>query len=268
MRHLMAAVLALTVMAPVMVSAQSDTDAPEDGIASGPEGSASELFFTVEELREEVRRLRGSIEEVTHRLDEFKRRSRERYVDLDQRLVDLSNRVSELEGGDDASDSGSSQQNGDSTASGDGKDSGSKQGDGGADYRQPDEAESKAYASIQYLIQEKKDYEAAIDEIYEFIDKYPEGDLTINAYYWLGELYLSLESYEQARQAFTIVTSKHGEHRKAPDALFKLAVAHDRAGNSDRAAEILDQLSSRYPDSRSAALGREYRMERKKEPSS
>lgn len=216
-------------------------------------GSAGELYFLVEELRTEIQHLRDQIEKTSHQVERLKKQARERYIDLDERLVDLDARLSELEAS--SKDSGNKEDTGNASSNSGGS------GQQTRSYRQPDKAEREAYASIQYLIQEEKDYEAAIDELYSFLEEYPEGDLSVNAYYWLGELYLSLEKYEQAQQAFTIVTSRHGSHRKAPDALFKLAVAHDRAGNSDKARQILDQLRERYPESEAAALGREYRSE-------
>lgn len=257
-RYLLTSVAAVALLFTGSVAAQSDDDAPVVGSGSGSTGSSSgELFFMVEELREEIRQLRGSIEETRHELDRLNRQSRERYVDLDERLVDLNSRVAELE---DASENDSS--GGSSSSSDDGASDGSSGKEKvKASYRQPDEEEREDYASIQNLIQNDKDFDAAINEIYEFLDEYPEGDLTVNAYYWLGELYLSQESYEQARQAFTIVTSRHQSHRKAPDALFKLAVTHKRADNPDKARKALDRLESEYPETESAAKGRQYRSE-------
>ncbi|XOZ34617.1 tol-pal system protein YbgF [Halomonadaceae bacterium KBTZ08] len=257
-RPLLAAglILAATGVVPAAAQSQEDNAAlVSDNEAKRSSGSGSgELFFLVEELRAEIQHLRDQIETTSHEVQRLKKQARERYIDLDERLVDLDSRLSELEGASEPS----------SDSNGGGDSSGSSNGESGEEstsYRQPDEAEREAYASIQYLIQEEQNYEAAIDELYSFLEKYPEGDLSVNAYYWLGELYLSQEKYEQAQQAFTIVTSRHGSHRKAPDALFKLAVAHDRAGNSDKAREILDQLRDRYPESEATALGREYRSE-------
>ena len=257
MRYLLTPVLAAVLLLPATLPAQSDGDAPLVSSDSGNAGSSSaELFFMVEELREEIRQLRGQIEETNHELDRLNRQSRQRYVDLDQRLVDLSSRVAQIE---DASDSaGSGNQGSGSDDAGSGDSSGQQ---ASVSYRQPGEQERKDYASIQNLIHNEKDFDAAIDEVYQFLDEYPEGDLTVNAYYWLGELYLSQESYEQARQAFTIVTSRHQSHRKAPDALFKLAVTHDRAGNQAKAKDALERLQSEYPETESAAKGRQYRSE-------
>ena len=256
MRNLLAAGLILTMAGSIPAIAQDEGDAPlvsgKDAESSGG-SSGGELFFMVEDLRAEVEQLRGQIEETSHQLQRLRKQARERYIDLDERLVDLDSRLSELEQ--------SSQPSEESDSKGSDNSEETDASEASSSYREPGEAEREAYASIQYLIQEEQDYEAAIDEIYSFLEAHPEGDLSVNAYYWLGELYLSQEKYAQAQQAFTIVTSRHGSHRKAPDALFKLAVSHDRAGNSEQARKVLDQLGNRYPESEAAALGREYRNE-------
>lgn len=256
MRYLLTPVLAAALMFPATLPAQSDGDASRGGSGAGAAGSSSsELFFMVEELRKEIRELRGQIEKTSHELDRLNRQSRQRYVDLDQRLVDLSSRVAKLEdaSGNAGPANGNSGSGGDAGSSADAQES--------VSYRQPGEEERQDYAAIQNLIQNEKDFDAAINEIYRFLDKYPEGDLTVNAYYWLGELYLSQGSYEQARQAFTIVTSRHQSHRKAPDALYKLAVTHNRAGDPGKAKDALERLQSQYPETESAAKGRQYRSE-------
>ncbi|MEQ6884621.1 tol-pal system protein YbgF [Salicola sp. Rm-C-2C1-2] len=261
MRNLLAAGLILTMAGTIPAIAQDEGDAPlVSGNDAGPPGGSSggELFFMVEDLRAEVEHLRGQIEETSHQLQRLRKQARERYIDLDERLVDLDSRLSELEESSEGSSSSDKISDSGNSSDSDEKKDGSGEP---ASYRQPDKVEREAYASIQYLIQEEQDYEAAIDEIYSFLEEYPEGDLSVNAYYWLGELYLSQGKYEQAQQAFTIVTSRHASHRKAPDALFKRAVAHDRADNTEQARKVLDQLEERYPESKASALGREYRNE-------
>lgn len=237
-------------------SAEDDAPVMADGGGSGG-ASAGELFFLVEELRTEVRQLRGQLEETQHQLERQNRQGRERYVDLDERLMELNSRMATVEDGKTASPSGDSGGSGQEVEQIEPV-SGSVEL-GSVDYRQPDEAEREAYASVQYLIQEEGDFDTAVDELYDFIDEYPEGDLTVNAYYWLGELYLAQESYDQARQAFTIVTSRHETHRKAPDALFKLAITRHRDGDDEAASDALDRLQSRYADTEAAALGKAYR---------
>ncbi|MBS3805525.1 MAG: tol-pal system protein YbgF, partial [Oleiphilaceae bacterium] len=126
------------------------------------------------------------------------------------------------------------------------------------DYRAPTEKERDAYQAIQTLIREDKDYDAAIDGIYDFLSEYPEGDLTVNAYYWLGEVYLVKPQLEQAKQAFTIVATRYPDHRKAPDAAYKLGVSYDRLDEKQKAEAQMRSVVQDYPQTKAAELARTY----------
>ncbi|MBK1849874.1 MULTISPECIES: tol-pal system protein YbgF [unclassified Marinobacter] len=205
--------------------------------------ATSELFYMIQQLQSEVRRLQGESEEQRHLIKRLQDQGRDRYIDLDQRILDLSEKVSAQPPA-----------------------AGSTVGDAGAskrateirEYRQPDAEERKAYKVIQDLIHSQKKYDEAISRIYEFLDKYPEGDLTVNAYYWLGEVYLVKPQLEQARQAFSIVATRYGDHRKAPDAGYKLGVALDRLDKKSEARRQMEQVVSDYPESSAAGLARKY----------
>ncbi|MDX1588921.1 MAG: tol-pal system protein YbgF [Oleiphilaceae bacterium] len=221
--------------------------------------SSGELFFVIQELRQQVRQLQGQVEEQTHKIDQLSRQGRERYVDLDERILELGERLTRLE---DRAAQGGSGSGGAALPQGGSDDSvaGTVSGDSGQkkrDYRQPDEQERKDYAAIQKLIQEERDYDGALDALFEFVDKYPEGDLTVNAYYWLGEVYLARENPDQARQAFSIVVSRYDDHRKAPDALYKLAVAQQQRGEKEEARKALQQVLDRYPEASVRSKARE-----------
>ena len=86
----------------------------------------------------------------------------------------------------------------------------------------------------------------------------PEGDLTVNAYYWLGEVYLVKPQLEQAKQAFTIVATRFADHRKAPDAVYKLGVTHDRLGEKEQARRSMQTVIDDYPSSSAADLARKF----------
>lgn len=205
--------------------------------------ATSELFYMVQQLQSEVRRLQGESEEQRHLIKRLQDQGRDRYIDLDQRILDLSEKVSAQP-----------------------QAAGPIVGDVGAgkrateirEYRQPDAEERKAYKVIQDLIHSQKKHDEAISRIYEFLDKYPEGDLTVNAYYWLGEVYLVKPQLEQARQAFSIVATRYGDHRKAPDAGYKLGVALDRLDKKSEARRQMEQVVSDYPESSAAGLARKY----------
>ncbi|MGO1502686.1 MAG: tol-pal system protein YbgF [Marinobacter sp.] len=205
--------------------------------------ATSELFYMIQQLQGEVRRLQGESEEQQHLIKRLQDQGRDRYIDLDQRILDLSEKAS-------AGPQSSKASNDDA-----GKDKSAAQI---REYRQPEPEERKTYRAIQDLIHKQKKYDEAISRLYEFIDKYPEGDLTVNAYYWLGEVYLAKPQLKQARQAFSIVSTRYGDHRKAPDAVYKLGVTLDRLDEKTEARSQMEQVVNDYPKSDAARLAKKF----------
>ncbi|WP_417566883.1 tol-pal system protein YbgF [Marinobacter sp.] len=220
--------------------AQSAQDAQRSGNNSQ---ATAELFYMIQQLQGEVRRLQGEVEEQRHLINRLQEQGRDRYIDLDQRILDLSEKLSSQPAPETSAGSNSAA---------------SSSAPAVKEYRQPGPEERKAYEQIQDLIRNQKKYDEAISRIYEFIDKYPEGDLTVNAYYWLGEVYLVKPQLEQAKQAFTIVATRFSDHRKAPDALYKLGVTHDRLGEKAEAQRRMKMVIEDYPASSAANLAKKY----------
>ncbi len=250
-KQLMAAVLIpLGLGLAGVAHAQSSTPAFQNNSSeaqrkAGNNQATAELFYMIQQLQREVRDLRGQVEEQQHQISRLQQQGRDRYVDLDQRILELSKAVE--------SGASAAQQ---PTAAGASADSGRLKP--ARVYRSPEPEEQKTYNDIIDLIRNKKDYDTAITRLYEFVDTYPEGDLTVNAYYWLGEVYLAKPQLEQARQAFTIVATRYSDHRKAPDAVYKLGVTLDRLGEKDEARRRMTSVVEQYPDSGAAELAKKY----------
>ncbi|MCG7199423.1 tol-pal system protein YbgF [Marinobacter pelagius] len=236
---LMLVPLALAQVGPVQ--AQSSTSAQR---SSAGNQATAELFYMIQQLQQEVRRLQGQVEEQQHMITRLQEQGRDRYIDLDQRILDLSEKMASKPEPATASPSPSG--------------GGDTQAVETREYRQPGPEERKAYNEIQDLIRNQKAYDEAITRLYEFIDKYPEGDLTVNAYYWLGEVYLVKPQLEQAKQAFTIVATRFPDHRKAPDAVYKLGVTLDRLGESEEARRRMQSVLDDYPNSGAAELAKKF----------
>ncbi len=212
---------------------------------AGNSQANAELFYMIQQLQGEIRRLQGRVEEQQNAIDRLTKQARDRYIDLDQRILKLSEKVAEapVDSNQGTSDSASGADN-----------SGVKT----KVYRQPSDKERSEYQKIQTLIHQQKKYDQAINGLYDFIDEYKEGDLTVNAYYWLGEVYLVEGQLEQARQAFTIVATRYGDHRKAPDAVYKLGVTLDRQGNKEQARSRMETVVKDYPGTSAAKLAQKY----------
>lgn len=230
------------------VSAQSSTPAFQN-VASeaqrkaGNSQATAELFYMIQQLQGDVRRLQGKVEEQQYEIRKLQQQGRDRYVDLDQRILDLSKTLEEK--------ASSSREDASKATTSSAKPEVRK-------YRAPDAEERKTYNQIIDLIRNQKAYDEAITQLYEFVDQYPEGDLTVNAYYWLGEVYLAKPQLEQAKQAFTIVATRYDDHRKAADAVYKLGVTLDKLGEKDEAKRRMQMVVDHYPDSSAANLARKF----------
>ncbi|MEX2474870.1 tol-pal system protein YbgF [Marinobacter sp.] len=232
--------------------AQSATPVFQDNASearknAGNSQANAELFYMIQQLQGEIRRLQGEVEEQRNLINRLTRQSRDRYIDLDQRILGLSEKVAS--GGGSATPSAANLPS-----------SGSEplQRPVTKVYRQPEREERQAYEQIQDLIHKDKNYDEAISQIYDFVDEYPEGDLSVNAYYWLGEVYLVKPQLEQAKQAFTIVATRYADHRKAPDAVYKLGVTLDRLDEKAEAEGRMESVVRNYPDSNAAKLAQKY----------
>ncbi|KAA1175010.1 tol-pal system protein YbgF [Marinobacter salinexigens] len=247
-KHLMATVVfPLALGQAGLALAQSSTPAYQNNASEAQRKANSsqataELFYMIQQLQGDVRRLQGQVEEQRHLIKQLQEQGRDRYIDLDQRILDLSEKVSAQPEAPAQANSGEA-----ATPVAISK-----------EYRQPDAKERKEYEQIQDLIRNQKKYDEAISRIYEFLDTYPDGDLTVNAYYWLGEVYLVKPQLEQAKQAFTIVATRFPDHRKAPDAVYKLGITLDQLGEKDEARRRMEQVVGSYPQSSAAKLAQKF----------
>lgn len=84
-----------------------------------------------------------------------------------------------------------------------------------------------------------------------------QGDLADNALFWIGETYFAAKDYVNAMRFYSRVTSEYAEENKAPDAMLKTALAHERTGDLALAKRTLQQVIARYPYSSSASTAKQ-----------
>jgi tol-pal system protein YbgF len=84
-------------------------------------------------------------------------------------------------------------------------------------------------------------------------DSDPAGDLADNALFWIGETYFAAGDYTNATRFYNRVVNEFSEENKAPDALFKIALAQERTGDLSLARKTLQQVIERYPYSSPAS---------------
>ncbi len=224
----------------------SGDDVARDGLMS--------LYMEVQTLKDEVRRLQGLFEEQKYRVDRLLKEQRDRYIDIDRRLLELSRAGTTAP----PTVQDPSPQNRPIT-------------DAATD--EPDER--AAYAQAIALVEDARGasgverttlFEAAIQRFATFLNEYPNGVLTPNAFYWMGELYLATDNTELARQNFRQLESLYPEHAKAADALYKLGVVYHRLGDTSAALRYLERVTNEFPNADSADLASAYAAELRASP--
>jgi tol-pal system protein YbgF len=227
-----------------------------------------DMMVRLEELQKDVQELRGSVEVQTHDLEGIKQRQRDLYLDIDRRLRQLE--VAAGKGSTDASAGAAPAPRGNTPPAAAGGASapisamttapppGGQSGDNAA---QPDEteqnvdslAEQSAYQSAFNNLKEGR-YEEAINEFGKFLSRYPHGQFSSNAQYWLGEANYVTRKFPAAVEEFNKVLVSYPESNKVPDAMLKLGFSYYELSDWEKANSILDKLVENYPASTAAQL--------------
>jgi tol-pal system protein YbgF len=203
-----------------------------------------DLLNQVTTLKSEVQALRAQIEELQHQQQQADEAGRNQYLDLDGRL-------NRLEGGTVAAPP-------------------TPAGTGAAVAPPPPAAAPRAPAAgapaaapppapVAAGDAERAAYEAAFDRLkagrydesarafQQFLGQFPDGALTPNAVYWLGESYYATQNYELAAQQFRSLLERFPAHDKAAGAMLKLALSQYGMGQQDAAEATLAQVVRSYP---------------------
>ena len=97
-----------------------------------------------------------------------------------------------------------------------------------------------------------------------FVEMYPEHNLTENAFYWLGEVYLVQGKTENAIIAFKDGLTAFPEGPRASGNLLKMGDSFMKIGQKHHARSAWNKLMKDYPDSSEAAKARTRLMKREK----
>lgn len=223
--------------APVSVQSAS-TRAPQRQPITNVRANAAnpaDLLYQLELLQQEVQSLRGIVEEQEYQIKQMREEQKDRYLDLDRRISALN-----------AGASHSGAVNGKSTPG--------IESPLPAHTRQPSGiGEKAAYQAAFDLIRNKR-YDDAIAAFSTFVQDYPRGDYTGNAFYWLGEVQLVKANYQNALTAFGSLLDRYPNHRKVPDAKYKLGKVYRELGDKDKARRILQEVVNQHSGTSAAKL--------------
>lgn len=248
-----------------------------------PEGN--ELLLTLynqmEALQQEIQTLRGMVEEQANQLRRMQTEQRDRYLDVDRRLSELSGataaslpgapELGALPGANPGITPGlppAATVRSPPIASSPGQATvstptpGNLAPDAGAattqtpappaDLTRADAqlGERELYSSALNMLLERKpeNYPESIRMFRSYIERFPQGRLLTNAYYWLGEALILVEQYNEARDVFTLLVTNYPDDPKAAGAMLKRGEVYQRMGDRAAAEQDWRDVSTRYPE--------------------
>lgn len=226
------------VVAATMSSAEQALDARLTKIEKLLEGQTlTDMFLRLQQLQQEVQKLRGELEVQANEINGLKQRQRELYLDIDKRIKDIEANVRAAPPG-----------------------MGAAPGPAPGFTGSP-EQERAAYQQAFDKLKEGR-YDEAITLFRSLLANYPNGKLSDNAQYWLGEANYVTRRYREAVDEFSKVINNYPQSQKLSDALLKLGFSYYELGEWAKARESLEQVVSRFPQSAAAnmANGRLQRM--------
>lgn len=113
----------------------------------------------------------------------------------------------------------------------------------------PQETAEQLYQRALDMIRKEQRFAAGRQLLDDFVTKYPQHDLYVNALYWSGEALYGESKYELSILQLQDVISKYSNHPKAAAAMLKQALAFNALGDGDNARTTMQKLIDDYPDS-------------------
>jgi tol-pal system protein YbgF len=93
----------------------------------------------------------------------------------------------------------------------------------------------------------QKDYASAEQTFRDFLQRYPSDRLAGDANYWLGESLFNRRQYQDAAEAYLVVTTNHETTPRAPDALLRLGQSLAAIRQKEMACASFAQIGRKYP---------------------
>lgn len=184
-----------------------------------------EMNMQLVELQKEVKELRGILEEHDYKLQQIQERQRDLYRDIESRLSGQPPKQSQNQVSNSNLDTSSAKID-------------SKRTTYSNDERTEFEAAFKMVRS--------KEYSKAVQSFEVFLHKYPSGDYSDNARFWVGQVYFAQREFDRAERQFNLLKTQYPQSSKLSSAMLKLADIKVRQKKWDEAKAIYNEVLTKY----------------------
>jgi tol-pal system protein YbgF len=108
-----------------------------------------------------------------------------------------------------------------------------------------------------YRDYQKGNFDLAIAGFRDYMQRFPNSELSDNAAYWIGESLFSQKKYSESIEQFDTVVNKYSSSDKVPGSLLKKAYAYLALNDKARAIVQLQYVVHEHPRSQEAGLARQ-----------
>lgn len=119
-----------------------------------------------------------------------------------------------------------------------------------------DNLDEDSFYDVAYETFKKGEFDKARELFNRFLEKYPNGNVSDNARYWIGECFYRKNQYAEAILEYEKVKKDFPSGDKVPSALFKQALSFLKLNKNDEAKIILNDLIQQYPQSEQVEMAK------------
>ena len=211
-------------------------------LAQSQQESLEMLLEKLNKLEEEIANLSNNLDQNTYELQRIEDANQLRYMDLDKRIYQLETLIllSNEEDNQDQIVSGDIDENPLS------------------DLIANDESEEEflLWSNSLKLIENSR-YSEAAENLRLLILSFPRGEYSIEAYFYLGDIYFQQQMYQDSIETFNSLLINFPENNRTPETIFKLGLNFLRLEDEIAAISNFNNVIQNYPESSAAILSEE-----------
>ena len=211
-------------------------------LAQSQQESLEMLLEKLNKLEEEIANLSNNLDQNTYELQRIEDANQLRYMDLDKRIHQLETLIL-LSNEDD---------NQDQIVSGDIDENPL------SDLIANDESEEEflLWSNSLKLIENSR-YSEAAENLRLLILSFPRGEYSIEAYFYLGDIYFQQQMYQDSIETFNSLLINFPDNNRTPETIFKLGLNFLRLEDEIAAISNFNNVIQNYPESSAAILSEE-----------
>ena len=211
-------------------------------LAQSQQESLEMLLEKLNKLEEEIANLSNNLDQNTYELQRIEDANQLRYMDLDKRIHQLETLILLSNEDDDQ----------DQIASGDIDENPL------SDLIANDESEEEflLWSNSLKLIENSR-YSEAAENLRLLILSFPRGEYSIEAYFYLGDIYFQQQMYQDSIETFNSLLINFPDNNRTPETIFKLGLNFLRLEDEIAAISNFNNVIQNYPESSAAILSEE-----------